>query len=160
MISAWNAGWRRLAGAAALVLLLAGCSDQPSTNIRIDGSSTVYPISTTVAEAYRNDHPNVKISVSENGNSAGMQKFLLKENDICDASRPMKDAEKEKAKQAGIKYIELTVAYDGLAVVVNPQNDWCDSITVGELKAMWRPEADNAVTKWSEVNEKWPDEPL
>jgi phosphate transport system substrate-binding protein len=172
MISAWNAGGRRLAGAAALMLLVAGCSGPTSSsstegagaalsgNVRIDGSSTVFPISQAIAEAFGEEHPDVRVPVSQNGTSAGMGKFLKKENDICDASRAITDAEKQIAKDAGIEYIELTVAYDGLAIVVNPQNTWCDAITVGELKAMWRPEADGEVTRWSQVNEAWPDEPL
>jgi phosphate transport system substrate-binding protein len=142
----------------ALVGLATGCSD--SRNIRIDGSSTVFPISEAVAEAFADVQPNVRVPVSQNGTSAGMGKFLLGENDICDASRPIKEEEKKRAAEAGIEYVEFTVAFDGLAVLVNPQNDWCDSITVGELKAIWRPEADGVVEKWSQVNEQWPDVPL
>lgn len=164
---------QRLAAATALAALTIGCSTQsPATNsssstpsslsgtVRIDGSSTVFPISEAVAEAFGEDFPDVRVSVSQNGTSAGMSKFLLKENDICDASRPIKDEEKQKAKDAGIEYLELTVAYDGLAVVVNPQNDWCNSITLSELKAMWRPEADGEIVRWNQVNASWPDEPL
>ncbi len=163
----------RPAAATALTALTIGCSSQPaamnsstttpasiSGSVRIDGSRTVFPISEAVAEAFGEDFPDVRVSVSQNGTSAGMSKFLLKENDICDASRPIKDEEKQKAKDAGIEYIELTIAYDGLAVVVNPQNDWCDSITLSELKAMWRPEADGEIVRWNQVNASWPEEPL
>jgi phosphate transport system substrate-binding protein len=139
-----------------------GGDDEPalSGNVRVDGSSTVFPISEAVAETFGEEQPEVRVSVSQNGTSAGMGKFLLKENDICNASRPISDDEKQRAKDAGIEYVELTVAYDGLAVVVNPENTWCDSITVEELKTMWRPEADGDIMNWKQVNAAWPDEPL
>jgi phosphate transport system substrate-binding protein len=144
---------------ASALVVVAGCS-KSGGNIRIDGSSTVFPISEAVAEAFGEVESDVRVPVSQNGTSAGMGKFLLKENDICNASRPIKDEEKQRAEDAGIDYVEFTVAFDGLAIVVNPENDWCDSITVGELKAMWRPEADGEVTNWNQVNPDWPDQPL
>jgi phosphate transport system substrate-binding protein len=165
-----NPAWRRIAPLLAVLATAPGCSQSPSPagggdkalsgNIRIDGSSTVFPISEAVAEAFGDEQPDVRVPVSQNGTSAGMGKFLLKENDICDASRPIKDEEKQRAKDAGIEYVEFIVAYDGLAVVVNPENDWCDSITVEELKRIWRPEADGDILTWSQVNADWPDEPL
>jgi phosphate transport system substrate-binding protein len=142
--------------------VLAGCSksDSLSGNIRVDGSSTVFPISEAIAEAFGEVEPSIRVPVSQNGTSAGMGKFLAKENDLCNASRPIKDEEKQKAQEAGIEYVEFTVAFDGLAVVVNPENTWCDAITVDELKAMWRPEADGETTNWNQVNPDWPDLPL
>jgi phosphate transport system substrate-binding protein len=163
---------RRLSLGCLSLLLAAGCSSStPGTdgddagsvlsgNIRVDGSSTVFPISEAVAETFGEEQPDVRVSVSQNGTSAGMGKFLLKENDICNASRPISDDEKQRAKDADIEYVELTVAYDGLAVVVNPENTWCDSITVEELKTMWRPEADGDIMNWKQVNAEWPEEPL
>lgn len=140
---------RRSVALLAALALAAGCSKSqsgsPTTgepagelsgNIRIDGSSTVFPISEAVAEAFGDEQPQVRVPVSQNGTSAGMGKFLLKENDICDASRPIKEEEKKRAREANIEYAEFTIAFDGLAVVVNPENTWCDSITVGELKTM------------------------
>jgi phosphate transport system substrate-binding protein len=129
-------------------------------SIRIDGSSTVYPVSQAAAESFGDEQPRVKISVSQSGTSAGMGKFLLGEIDICDASRPIKDSEIEQAKAAGIEFVEFTVALDGLAVVVNPQNDWCDTLTVDQLKTIWRPEADGTVTNWNQIESSWPDVPL
>lgn len=162
--------WRRLASLAAVLASTFGCSQPTSPsgageaalsgNIRIDGSSTVFPISEAVAEAFGDEQPDVRVPVSQNGTSAGMGKFLLQENDICDASRPIKDEEKQRAKDAGIEYVEFIVAYDGLAIVVNPENDWCDSITVEELKRIWRPEADGDIVNWSRVKSEWPNEPL
>ena len=160
MPSALAAYRSHLAALLSVTVLTAGCSRSPSGNIRIDGSSTVFPISEAMAEAFGDVEPDVRIPVSQNGTSAGMGKFLLKENDICDASRPIKEEEKQRAKEAGINFVEFTVAFDGLAVVVNPQNDWCNSITVDELKTMWRPEAEGEITNWNQINAEWPDVPL
>ena len=154
--------------------LLSGCSDSktdPSTpgeasataseSIRIDGSSTVFPISMAVAEEFGDSHPDVKTPVvSASGTSGGMKQFTTREIDICDASRAMKDPEKEACTANKVEYLEFTVAFDGMAVVVNPANDWCDCITVEQLKSIWRPESDETVTKWSDVNSDWPDEEL
>ena len=129
-------------------------------SIRIDGSSTVFPISMAVAEDFGTVQPKVKVAVSYSGTGGGMKKLANGEIDICDASRRMKETEREKCVAAGIEVIELTVAFDGLSVVANPENDWCDSITVDELKTIWRPESTGEVMKWSDVNADWPDDPL
>ena len=133
-------------------------SEAASGTIRIDGSSTVFPISTAVAEEFQEVQPDVKVPVSLSGTSGGMKGFVRGEIDICDASRPIKDAEVETCKKAGIDFIELTVAFDGLAVVANTQNDWCDCLTVEELKKIWHTDATEKVMKWSDVNPDWPDE--
>jgi phosphate transport system substrate-binding protein len=142
----------------ALLALLAGCGK--TSVITVDGSSTVFLISAAVAEEFNNVNPAVKVVVGQSGTGGGMKKFSAGEIDICDASRPMEATEAEACKKAGIEFIELTVAFDGLTVVVNPQNDWCDVLTVDQLKAMWRKEATGSVMKWSDVNPDWPDEPL
>ena len=103
-------------------------------------------------------HPRVKIPVGVKGTSAGMGQFLLNEIDICDASRSIKDSELEKAKEAGIEVLEFTVALDGIAVVVNPQNDWVDTLTVEQLKTIWQPEATGSLMNWNQVNAEWPEE--
>lgn len=89
-----------------------------------------------------------------------MGKFLLEEIDICDASRPIKDKERNEAKEKGIEFVEFIVGQDGLAVVAHPENDWCDSMTVEQLKTIWSPEATETVMKWSDVNPEWPDQPF
>ena len=132
--------------------------EQLSGAIRIDGSSTVYPISSAAAEIFGDNHPNMRISVSLSGTSAGMGKFLLEEIDICDASRPIKDKERTSAKEKGIEFIEFIVGQDGLVVVANPGNDWCDMMTVEQLKTIWSPEATETVMKWSDVDPNWPDQ--
>lgn len=152
----------------ALITMIAGCgspadSGSSSTNefsgaIRIDGSSTVFPISSIAAEIFGDEHTKMKISVTASGTSAGMSKFRLGEIDICDASRPIKQKERDAAKEKGLEFVEFVVGQDGLAVVVHPDNDWCDSITVDELKAIWRPEATDTISKWSDVNPEWPDQ--
>jgi phosphate transport system substrate-binding protein len=137
------------------VLFFFGCS-KPS--IQIDGSSTVYPITEAVAEEFRNEKPGVRVTVGLSGTSGGMKKFVAGEIDICDASRPIKEPEIAACQAAGVEYIELQVAFDGLSVVVNPENDWVDCMTVEQLKALWQPES--TVEKWSDLKPEWPSEPI
>ncbi len=129
-----------------------------SGEIRIDGSSTVFPITEAMAEEFTALNPDVKIPVGVSGTGGGFKKFAAKEIDISDASRPIKDAEAEAAKQNGVEYVELTVAYDGLSVVVNKENTWVDSLTVEELKKIWGPES--MVKTWKDVRAEWPAEPI
>jgi phosphate transport system substrate-binding protein len=131
--------------------------EQPSGTIRVDGSSTVFPTSEAVAEEFQKANPNVRVTVGISGTGGGFQKFCRGETDISDASRPIRAAEMEACKAAGIDYIELPIAYDGLAVVVNPKNTWAPAITVAELKKMWAPEAQGKITRWSQVRPGWPD---
>ncbi len=129
-------------------------------DINIDGSSTVYPITEAVAEDFSAENPDVHISVAESGTGGGFKKFSRGEIDINDASRPIKSTEDSACKGNNITYLELLVAYDGLSVVVNPQNDWCNDITVAELKKIWEPEAQGKITKWSQVRAGWPNEEI
>ena len=125
--------------------------------IKVDGSSTVFPISEAVAEEFQKANPNVRPTVASSGTGGGFQKFCAGEIDINDASRPIKASEIEACQKAGIEFIELPVAYDGLAVVVNPKNAWAVSMTVEELKKLWAPEAQGKVTRWNQVRASWPD---
>jgi phosphate transport system substrate-binding protein len=128
------------------------------TLIRIDGSSTVYPISEAIAEEFqRSTQGRANVTVGVSGTGGGFQKFCGGETDISDASRPIRPTEIEACKKAGVEYIELPVAYDGLAVVVNPSNAWASTITVEELKRLWAPEAQGRVTRWNQVRPSWPD---
>jgi phosphate transport system substrate-binding protein len=113
-----------------------------------------------VAEEFRLAQPDIKVPVSSSGTSGGMKRFVVGEIDICNASREMTQSEKEACQKNGVEFLELNIAFDGMAVVVNPGNDWCDCITVEQLKSMWRPESDGTITKWSDVNPDWPDEEL
>lgn len=126
-------------------------------SISIDGSSTVYPITEAVAEEFRAEQPKVKVTVGVSGTGGGFKKFSRGETDINDASRPIKSGEAETSKSNGIDYVELTVAYDGLAVLVSPENDWVDYFTVEELKKIWEPSAQGQITKWSQIRAEWPD---
>jgi phosphate transport system substrate-binding protein len=122
--------------------------------IRIDGSSTVFPITEAVAEEYAKVQPRVRVTVGVSGTGGGFKKFVASETDINDASRPIKPSEREQADKRGLGYIELPVAYDGLTVVINPQNDFVDHLTVAELHKIWMPESQ--VKTWADVRPGWP----
>jgi phosphate transport system substrate-binding protein len=129
--------------------------------IKIDGSSTVFPITEAVAEEFQiQRRGKVRVTVGVSGTGGGFKKFCRGEIDISDASRPILAAEMEACRAAGIKYYELPVAYDALTVVVNPQNTWITQLTVPELKKMWEPAAQGKITRWNQINPKWPNEPL
>lgn len=123
--------------------------------VAIDGSSTVYPISEAVAEEFRGEQPRVRVTIGISGTGGGMKKFTVGETDISDASRPIKAKEQEKATENGIEYIECPVAFDGLSVVINPENDFVDHLTTEELHRIWQPES--TVTTWKDVRPQWPD---
>ena len=132
-----------------------------SKTIKIDGSSTVYPITEAVAEEFqRMKKGSVKVTVGISGTGGGFKKFSRGEIDISNASRPIVKKEMDACKEAGIEYIELPVAYDGLTVMVNPKNNWVTYMTVAELKKIWEPAAEGKITKWNQVNPSWPDIPL
>ncbi|RLJ70956.1 phosphate ABC transporter substrate-binding protein (PhoT family) [Hydrogenivirga caldilitoris] len=129
--------------------------------IKIDGSSTVYPITEGVAEEFQNaKRGKVRVTVGISGTGGGFKKFCRGETDISNASRPILKKEMEKCKENGIEYIELPVAYDGLAVVVNPENNWANCMTVQQLREVWKPESQGKTFKWSDLNPKWPNEPI
>jgi phosphate transport system substrate-binding protein len=131
-----------------------------SGNITIDGSSTVYPITEAVAEEFRAEQGGVKVSVALSGTGGGFKKFGRGEIDINDASRPIKPSEDSLAKANNVSYVELIVAFDGMAVVVNPQNTWCNDMTVNELKMLWSPEAQGKITRWNQIRPEWPNEEI
>jgi phosphate transport system substrate-binding protein len=126
--------------------------------VRVDGSSTVFPVTEAVAEEFQIANPNARITVGISGTGGGFKKFCAGETDISDASRPIKDTEREMCAEAGIEPLEITVAYDGLAVMVNPGNDFAACMTVDELKRIWEP--GSTVSRWSQVREGWPDEEM
>ncbi len=129
--------------------------------IKIDGSSTVYPITEAVAEEFQKlMKGSVKVTVGISGTGGGFKKFSRGETDISNASRPITKKEMDACKEAGIEYIELPVAYDGLAVMAHPKNNWVTSMSVTELKKIWEPEAEGKVLKWNQVNPAWPYTPL
>ena len=137
-------------------------SDAPdggySGEILIDGSSTVYPITSAAAEDFRIEYPNVQIPVGISGTGGGFKKFAAGETAISDASRPITDLERQNAAANGVDFIELAVAFDGLSVMVNPDNDFASCLTTDELKRIWEPES--SVTTWRDVRGEWPDEEI
>jgi phosphate transport system substrate-binding protein len=126
------------------------------TLVSLDGSSTVFPISEAVAEEFQKAEKSVRVTVGISGTGGGFQKFCRGEIDISDASRPISATEIEACQKAGIDYIELPIAYDGIAIAVNPKNSWADKITVAELKTLWAPDAQGKVRNWSQVRKGWP----
>ena len=147
--------------ALAAVAAHAGAALAADKVVKIDGSSTVYPITEAVAEDFQKAKKGeIKVTVGISGTGGGFKKFCRGETDISDASRPILKKEMDACRDAGIKYIELPVAYDALTVVVNPKNDWIKSMTVEELKKIWEPAAQGKITKWNQVNPAWPDAPI
>jgi phosphate transport system substrate-binding protein len=159
-----------MSGVAALAMSgvgIAAAQDGPqlpdvtglSGEIRIDGSSTVFPVSEAIAEEFQ-DYTGgaVRVTVAESGTSGGFQKFCRGETDINDASRPIKEEEVAACAELGIEAIELPVAYDGLSVVVHADNDWVDCLTVGELNRIW--DSGSTVTSWAQVRDGFPDRPI
>ena len=143
---------------STLGLATATAQEKLSGSIKADGSSTVYLISEGMASNFYKLNPGVKISVAFSGTGGGFKKFASGETDISNASRPIKAAEAEKCKEKGISFTELQVAWDGLAVVIHPKNDWAAKLTVEQLKKIWHP--DTAPKKWNEVDPSWPNEEI
>jgi phosphate transport system substrate-binding protein len=141
-----------------VLLAMAGASAQV---VKIDGSSTVYPITEGVAEDFQKMKKNaVKVTVGISGTGGGFKKFCRGETDISNASRPILQKEMDDCKAAGVEYVELPVAFDALTVVINPKNTWLKHATVEELKKLWEPAAQGKVLRWNQVNPAWPDQPV
>jgi phosphate transport system substrate-binding protein len=147
--------------ALALGQLAIGSVQAQSNVVKVDGSSTVYPITEAVAEEFQKAEKNaIKVTVGISGTGGGFKKFCRGEIDISDASRPILKQEMEACAAAGIKYFELPIAFDALTVVVNPKNAFLKQVTVAELKKLWEPAAQGKVTRWNQVNPAWPDQPI
>jgi phosphate transport system substrate-binding protein len=125
-------------------------------SVAVDGSSTVYPITEAVAEEFQIANPGVRVTVGISGTGGGFKKFCAGETDISDASRPIKESELEACRAAGIEPIEIPVAWDGLTVVANLENDWAECMTVDELRRLWQP--GSTVQRWNQIRADWPDE--
>jgi phosphate transport system substrate-binding protein len=157
---------------AALVGALISCpfsanAEMPATvdgtkpTVKIDGSSTVYPVTEAVAEEFQNlKAGKVHVTVGISGTGGGFKKFVRGETDISNASRPISAEEMKAAKESNIEFIELPIAFDALTVMVNPKNDWVDFLTVSELKMIWEPGAQGKITRWNQVRPNWPDQPI
>jgi phosphate transport system substrate-binding protein len=150
-----------------LGLALAGCAERESSGtssesrarIRIDGSSTVFPIGEAFAEEFQGlKQRTVRITVGISGTGGGFRKFCRGETDIQSASRPIVTEEMAQCAAAGLRYFELPIAFDAITVAVSPANQWLSSITVDQLNAIWSPSAQGKITRWNQVNPAWPDE--
>lgn len=153
----------RLFAAMSLALVGVAVSGAATaqTYVKIDGSSTVFPVTEAVAEDFQKSKKGaVRVTVGISGTGGGFKKFCRGETDISNASRPIAKKEMDVCKEAGIEYIELPVAYDALTVVINPKNDFVKQLSVAELKAMWEPAAQGKVTSWKQINPAFPDKPL
>jgi len=132
-----------------------------SAVIKVDGSSTVFPVTEAVAEEFQKEKQGkVHVTVGISGTGGGFKKFVRGEIDVADASRPILTDEMAQAKANGIEFLELPVAFDALTVVVNPQNNWVTSMTVVELKKIWEPDAQGKITHWNQVRTEWPNEKI
>lgn len=146
----------------AATLTLAACGSRNEAGggsriITVDGSSTVFPATEAVAEEFQRANPRTRVTVGSSGTGGGFEKFCRDEIDVADASRPIKPSEIDKCKAASIEFIEVPIGYDGLAIVVHPDNTWATSMTVAELERLWEPAAQGKVLKWNQIRDGWPD---
>jgi phosphate transport system substrate-binding protein len=143
-----------------------GASDGRSTpsehvfsgRITIDGSSTVYPITQAAAEEFMKLHRRVAIPIGVGGTAGGFKRFVVDELDICDASRPIEPEEIEMCRRSGVEYIELPIAMDGITVVVNAKNNWCQVLTVGQLKRIWS--SRSGIKSWNQIDPSYPEQEI
>jgi phosphate transport system substrate-binding protein len=146
-----------IAGVLSTTFIMANTAFAAEKIIKIDGSSTVYPITEAVAEEFQKSQ-KVKVTVGESGTGGGFKKFCRGETDISNASRPISQKEMDACKEAGIQFIELPIAFDALTVVVNQKNDWVKTLSVDELKKIWQP--GSSVKNWKQVNPVFPDKAM
>ncbi|WP_426185957.1 PstS family phosphate ABC transporter substrate-binding protein [Microbacterium sp. TWP3-1-2b2] len=157
------------------VLALSACGGQPSAgestgsgegsggltgSVNTDGSSTVAPLTEAAADLFRDEESGVNVSVATSGTGGGFKTFCAGETDISNASRAIKDEEAAECEAAGIEYTEIIAANDGLSVVVNPENDWAEDLTVEQLNKIWGPEAEGEITNWNQVDSSFPDQAI
>jgi phosphate transport system substrate-binding protein len=156
--------WQKLAIPALLVGVVSvgmPARAQAQAAIKIDGSSTVFPISEAYAEEFQiQKRGKVRVTVGVSGTGGGFKKFCRGETDIANASRPITAEEMEICRKAGIKYMELPIAFDALTVVINPKNTWAKTLTIAELRKMWEPAAQGRITNWKQIRSGFPDEKL
>ena len=140
------------------VLPMSVAAQELEGTIKIDGSSTVYPVTQAMAEEFSYVNPRVRVTVGVSGSGGGFAKFNVGETDLSNASREIKESEAEIAAENGIEFTQFVVGYDGITVAVNPENDWANDMTVEELKMIWEP--NSSVETWSDIRAEWPDEKI
>jgi len=147
--------------AAALAAVIAATPVLAAEVVKVDGSSTVFPVTEAMAEEFQKaEKGQTQVTVGISGTGGGFKKFCRGETDISNASRPIMEEEVKRCKENGIEYIELPVGLDALSVVINPKNDWVDHLTVDELNKMWVPDAQGKINNWNQIREGFPDRPL
>ena len=157
---------RRVALVAVAALALASCGGGSSSssdltgNILIDGSSTVAPLMTLLAEDFQDENNGVRVTVGTSGTGGGFEKFCAGETDIANASREIKESEIEACKANGIEFLEVSIANDALSVVVNNDNTWAKCLTVDQLQTMWGPDAEGKVSNWNQIDASFPNQAL
>ncbi|WP_424103408.1 PstS family phosphate ABC transporter substrate-binding protein [Moorena producens] len=132
----------------------------PTAQVKVDGSSTVFPISEAMAEEFQKANPEIQVTVGVSGTGGGFKKFCAGETDISNGSRPIKESEIELCKKGGIEYIELPIAFDGLSVVVHKENNFASCLKTSELKKMWEPAAQDKIKNWKQIRPGFPDSKL
>ncbi|HEY6085022.1 MAG TPA: PstS family phosphate ABC transporter substrate-binding protein [Nitrospira sp.] len=164
MQSIWPHAIKIISGCVALGIFgwsVLPTRSEPASLIKVDGSSTVFPITEAMAEEFQKEtRGGVRVTVGISGTGGGFKKFCRGETDVQDASRPVSTAEMEACRASGIQYFELPVAFDALTVAVSPQATWIDGVTVAELKQMWEPQAQGRILKWNQIRSTWPDIPI
>ena len=159
MLSSFNTSALVLAMLVSASITIGSAHASPI--VKIDGSSTVFPITEAVAEDFQKAKRGaVRVTVGISGTGGGFRKFCRNEIDIVNASRPISPTEMEACKQAGVQYIEMPIAFDALTVVVNPKNTWSKTLTVEELKKIWEPDAQGKIISWNQINPAWPDKKI
>ncbi|AFY72257.1 phosphate binding protein [Synechococcus sp. PCC 7502] len=149
-----------LVGTIAIASQLSPMQASVDNTVKVDGSSTVYPITKEITKNFNAANPTIKVEVNFSGTTGGFKKFCAGEIDISDASRPITKTEMAACKKAGISYYELPIAYDALTVVVNPKNTWIKDITVAELKKIWEPSAEGKIKRWNQIRPEFPNQPI
>ena len=154
-----------VAVAATIVLTACSTTAEPegqglTGSVTADGSSTVAPLAEAAADLFRDVEPGINVTVATSGTGGGFKAFCAGETDISDASRPVKDEEAQICADAGIEFTEIVIANDGLAVVVNAENDWVEDLTVEQLNKIWAPESEGVIMNWNQVDPSFPDVPL
>jgi phosphate transport system substrate-binding protein len=174
MLNQYSRRFISIASASTLALTLASCAgggnqqategggegSQISGSVSIDGSSTVFPITEAMAEEFQGEYNDVRVTVGVSGSGGGFEKFCNDETDISNASRPIKQSEIDKCSEAGINFIEIPVAFDGISIVKNTNNDWAQCLTTQELEKIWNPEAQKNVNNWQDIRSSFPDQEL
>ncbi len=168
MLSRSRCAWTSTVIVACIPLTLSACGNQQggtgqssaSQVITADGSSTVFLVTEAVAEEFQKANAGTRVTVGRSGTGGGFQKFCRGEVDISNASRPIRPTEMDSCKKSGVAYVELPVAYDGIAVVIHPTNTWAHTMTVAELKQIWEPAAQGTILRWNQVRPDWPDREL